>query len=102
MRSLLALLGALLVIFAVSGCGETVLDASKTEEQLQASLSRSLDEKVSSVDCPSDEKVEPGRTFSCSVSLPGAKSGTVTLEIRNENADVTVTKFTEQADKGNE
>lgn len=98
------LLGALAVaaLLVLPGCGDTVLDATKTEEQLQANLSNSLNEKVSSVDCPSDEKVEAGRTFVCKVKLADGKTASATLEIRNEDADVSVIKFTEQADKGNE
>jgi Domain of unknown function (DUF4333) len=104
MRSFYALLGvaALLGLLVFPGCGETVLDATKTEEQLEANIASSRKEKVSSVDCPSDEKVEAGRTFVCSVKLEGGKTASVTLEIRNKDADVSVIKFTEQADKGNE
>jgi Domain of unknown function (DUF4333) len=92
MRGLLALLGVLLA-FAIPGCGETVIDASKTEDALKANLSNSLDTKVSSVDCPSDEKVEAGNTFTCSVTLAGGKEETATLKILNDEADVSVIKL---------
>jgi hypothetical protein len=92
MRGLLALFGVLLA-FAIPGCGETVIDASKTEDALQANLSRSLETKVSSVDCPSDEKVEAGKTFTCKVMLAGGKEETATLKILNEDADVSVVKL---------
>ncbi len=93
---------ALIVIAVVAaGCGGgTVLDATKTEEQLQASLSNSLHAKVSSVDCPSGEKVEAGRTFSCSVKFSDGKTGKATLEIRNEDADTSVIDFTETSQHG--
>jgi hypothetical protein len=84
------LLGLIAAAVLVVGCGDTVLDATKTEEQLQASLSKSLGEKVSSVDCPSDQKVEKGATFNCSVKLQKGEEQTVTLEIRNSDADISV------------
>ena len=85
---------ALIVIAVVAiGCGETVIDATKTEEALQASLSKSLEEKVSSVECPSSQKVEAGATFTCKVKLPKGKEETATLKILNKDADVSVIKL---------
>jgi Domain of unknown function (DUF4333) len=92
MRRLIVLLGAL-VVLALAGCGETVIDATKTEEALQANLSKSLETKVSSVDCPSDVEVEPKAIFTCSVELAGGKTETATLRILNEDADVSVVKL---------
>jgi hypothetical protein len=93
MRRLFVALGAIALVaaFVFAGCGDTVLDSTKTEEQLQASLSKSLGEKVSSVDCPSDIEVEKGKTFNCSVKMQKGEDQTVTLEIRNSDADVSVT-----------
>jgi hypothetical protein len=92
--SLLRCSGVLLGLFAaavlVTGCGETIIDSQKTEEQLEANLSHSLNEKVSSVDCPSNQKVEKGATFNCSVKLQKGQEQTVTLKIRNDNADISV------------
>jgi hypothetical protein len=85
------LLGLIAAALLVAGCGDTVLDATKAEEQLQASVSRSLGQKVSSVDCPSDIEVEKGKTFSCSVKMQKGEDQTVTLEIRNSDADISVT-----------
>ncbi len=93
---------ALLATFLFAGCGETVVDSTKTEEQLQASLGKSLGEKVSSVDCPSDQKVEPGATFTCSVRLSAGKTETVTLKIRNKEADLSVIRLTEGTGGANE
>jgi uncharacterized protein DUF4333 len=93
MKRFYGLLGAvaLLALVGVStGCGETVIDSTKTEEQLQASLSKSLETKVKSVDCPSDVEVKAGTTFSCSVDFQGGETQTVTLKIRNSDADVSV------------
>jgi hypothetical protein len=95
--SFLARLGALLGLVAVLafavGCGDTVIDTAKTEEALQANLSKSLEEEVSSVDCPSDQKVEAGATFTCNVKLPKGKEETATLKILNTDADVSVIKL---------
>lgn len=73
------------------GCGETVVDNSKTEAAIKKSLQESLETKVSSVECPSDVKVEPGNTFDCQVALADGKQETATLKILNKNADVEVT-----------
>jgi hypothetical protein len=92
--SLLRCSGVLLGLFAtavlVAGCGETIIDSQKTEEQLEANLTHSLNEKISSVACPSDQKVEKGATFNCSVKLQKGQEQTVTLKIRNDNADISV------------
>ncbi len=84
------LLGLLAVVAFVAGCGETVIDTTKTEEQLEANLSHSLNLKISSVDCPSDQKVEKGATFDCSVNVQKGEDQTVTLKIRNNDADISV------------
>jgi len=97
MKRFYGLLGAVALLALVgvaSGCGETVLDTSKTEEQLQASLSESLETKVKSVDCPSDVEVKAGKTFSCTVELQGGETQTATLKIRNSDADVSVIDLT--------
>jgi hypothetical protein len=78
---------AALAIFA-AGCGDTVLDSAKTEETIQANLEKSVHEKIKSVDCPSDQKLEAGKTFTCTVVYPDGKQATATLKIRNEEADV--------------
>ncbi len=98
MKRFSGLLGvaALLLAFvsAFAGCGETVIDSTKTEEQLQASLSSLLGRKVKSVDCPSDVEVEAGATFSCTIALQGGETQTATLKIRNSDADVSVVGLT--------
>jgi Domain of unknown function (DUF4333) len=91
MRSLSALCAAAIVAaLAFAGCGETVIDSTKTEEALEANLSKSLNEKVVSVSCPSDVEVEKGTTFNCSVKLEKGQEQTATLKILNSDADVSV------------
>ena len=102
MRRSHALLGAAAVIAALAftGCGDTLIDSTKTEEEVQASLSKSLKEKVPAVDCPSDQKVEAGATFTCSVKLSNGKTATATLKIRNTDADLSLVKFSETSQQG--
>src|SRR5262245_2377073 len=92
MKGLYLLLGAIAVV-ALASCGGTVIDSTKTEDTLQASLSKSLETKVTAVDCPADVEVEKGATFSCSVKLAGGETQTATLKILNEDADISVTKL---------
>ena len=77
---------------AATGCGETVIDTSKAEDTIQADVEKTRGEKVESVECPQPE-VDPGTTFSCTVNYPGGKEATVTLEIRNEDADLSTVGF---------
>jgi Domain of unknown function (DUF4333) len=82
---------ALLAVAAVAaGCGESVIDATKAEDTIQASLEKSLHEKIKAVDCPSEPKVDPGTTFTCDVDLSDGKQATVTLKIRNKDADLDI------------
>lgn len=85
-----ALAAAALAVLALvaTGCGDTVIDSKSAEETVQASLEKSLHEKIKSVDCPSGQKVEPGETFSCEVNFSQGKQATATLKILNEDADM--------------
>jgi major membrane immunogen (membrane-anchored lipoprotein) len=95
--SFLGRLGLVLTALAglalLTGCGETVLDSTKAEDTIQADLSKSLETKVKSVDCPSDVEVETGATFSCDVTLAGGEEQIITLRIENEDADLSVTNL---------
>ncbi len=77
----------------VVGCGGTVIDSGKAEDALQQNLQRSLDRKVSSVDCPSDQDVDPGATFTCTVRYSGGEQATATLKVLNDDADVSLIDF---------
>jgi hypothetical protein len=87
-------LGALFVLLAIAlvavGCGETVIDDVKAEGAIQSNLEKSLHAKIKSVDCPSDEKVEAGKTFNCTVDFSDGKQATATLKILNKDADVSL------------
>jgi len=79
------LLGAL----ALYGCG-TVVSQEKLQDTIQASLESSIHEKIKEVECPSDQPVDPGATFTCSVILSDDRREIATLEIRNEDADISM------------
>ncbi len=82
---------ALLVIgLAAAGCGETVIDDVKAEGAIQGNLEKSLHAKIKTVDCPSDQKVEAGETFTCTVIFSDGKQATATLKILNKDADVSL------------
>ena len=93
--SLLPRIGALaalsLLVFLAAGCGETVIDDAKTEAAIEENLTKSVGQKISSVDCPSGVEVKAGTSFDCTVSLAGGKQETATLKIINSDADVEVT-----------
>jgi hypothetical protein len=72
------------------GCGGTVLDQAKLDDTTQASLERSLHERIKSVDCPSDLSVDPGSTFECEVVFPDGKRESAILKIRNKDADISI------------
>jgi hypothetical protein len=76
--------------FAAVGCGDTVIDSSKAEDTIQASLEKSLGGTIKSVDCPADQKVEAGATFECAVAFPNGDQEEVTLKIRNSDADISI------------
>jgi hypothetical protein len=71
-----------------AGCGETVIDSTKAEDTIQASLEKSLHEKIKSVECPSDVEVEAGKSFTCTVDFADGSRKTATLKIRNKDADI--------------
>jgi hypothetical protein len=92
MRSLAAV--ATVAALVLAGCGETVLDSTNTEEQLTTTRERETGEKVSSVNCPSDIQIDPGKTFECTIVLKGGKEEIATLRIRNKNADLSMVSVT--------
>jgi hypothetical protein len=86
----LAILALVLAALAVSGCGETVIDSTKTEEQLESELKKQQGVEVKSADCPSDVEVKSDTTFVCTLTLAGGETQRATLQIRNEDADLTL------------
>jgi Domain of unknown function (DUF4333) len=76
------------VALVAAGCGSTVIDQKKVEEQVKASSEKVRGSKVSAVECPSGVEVEAGAKFTCSVRFSSGKEETATLKIRNEDADL--------------
>lgn len=76
--------------FVVVGCGDTVIDSTKAEGAIQSNLEKSLHHKVSSVSCPSEQKVDPNATFTCAVVFSNGKRATATLKILNKDADISL------------
>jgi uncharacterized protein DUF4333 len=77
----------------IFGCGGTVIDDAKTADTIQSYLEKSLNEDVRSVDCPSDQPVDPKSTFDCEATLVGGEQKIVTVEIRNEDADFIIVNY---------
>lgn len=74
---------------ALYGCG-TVVDREKLQDTIQSSLEKSIHEKIKNVECPSDESVDPGATFTCTVIFSDNRREVATLEIRNKDADISI------------
>jgi Domain of unknown function (DUF4333) len=85
-----AAVALLAVALAAAGCGETVIDDVKAEGAIQSNLEKTLHAKIKSVECPSDQKVEAGKTFTCTVIFSDGKQATATLKILNKDADVSL------------
>ncbi len=71
------------------GCG-TVVDREKLQDTVQSSLEKSIHEKIKAVECPSDESIDPGATFTCDVIFSDNRREVATLEIRNKDADISM------------
>lgn len=85
----IGLIGLLIAALSMAGCG-TVIDSEKLQDTVQASLEDSIHEKIKKVECPSDQSVDPGATFTCDVIFSDDRREVATLKIRNEDADITM------------
>ena len=85
----IAVIGLLIAALSIAGCG-TVVDRVKLQDTIQASLEDSIHEKIQKVECPSDQSVDPGATFTCDVIFSDDRREVATLEIRNEDADISI------------
>jgi len=88
-RRFFAAFALLAALVALCGCG-TVVDKVKLQDTIQASLEDSIHEKIKEVECPSDQSVDPGATFSCVVIFSDDRREVATLEIRNKDADISM------------
>lgn len=85
----IGVIGLLIAALWMVGCG-TVVDREKLQDTVQASLEDSIHEKIQKVECPSDQSVDPGATFTCDVIFSDDRREVATLKIRNEDADITM------------
>jgi hypothetical protein len=85
----IAVIGLSIAALGMVGCG-TVVDQEKLQDTVQASLEDSIHEKIKKVECPSDQSVDPGATFTCDVIFSDDRREVATLRIRNEDADITM------------
>jgi hypothetical protein len=76
-------------LVALYGCG-TVVDQVKLQDTVQASLEDSIHEKIKKVECPADQSVDPGATFTCDVIFSDGRREVATLTIRNKDADISM------------
>jgi hypothetical protein len=83
------LLALLVGAVALYGCG-TVVSREKLQDTVQSSLENSIHEKIKKVECPFDESVDPGATFTCDVIFSDDRREVATLKIRNEEADISM------------
>lgn len=77
------------MLVALTGCG-TVIDRVKLQDTVQASLEDSIHEKIKKVECPSDQSVDPGATFTCDVTFSDGRREEAILKIRNKDADISM------------
>lgn len=73
----------------LAACGGVVVDESKMETLLTSgdfAVGRGF--RVASASCPAGVDVVPGTRFRCHVVSASGEKGTLTVEIRNEDADV--------------
>lgn len=89
-RPLLVAVASVALTVLVAGCGGTTIDRVKLEDTAKPSLEKSLHEKITAVECPSGQAVDPGATFSCEVIFPDQKRELVIFKIRDKDADVSL------------
>ncbi|HEX5527320.1 MAG TPA: DUF4333 domain-containing protein [Solirubrobacterales bacterium] len=67
-----------------------MVDLEKLQDTIQASLEKSIHEKIKAVECPSDQSVDPGATFTCIVIFSNDRREVATLKIRDKDADISM------------
>lgn len=83
---LTAVLAASLVLLA--GCGDQVVDATKTEIAIRYDVEEATGTEVAKVECPRGIAVRPGNRFSCRVRAADGTRALAELEVRNDRADL--------------
>jgi hypothetical protein len=70
MRATPLLIPGAAALLLLAGCGTTNVDTGKIERQLQSRVAAEANVDAGDVkaDCPSDEKAEAGRSFTCTLT----------------------------------
>ena len=89
-----AQLAALLVACAslalvAAACGESKLDTSKLEAQIENTLAERTGLPIRSVRCPDDVKAEKGGTFRCTVATARRQGAVVNVIQTDDKGGVT-------------
>ena len=77
-----------LALFAAA-CGESKLDTSRLESQIEKTLADRTGFQIESVTCPDDVKAEKGGTFRCTVSTGRGERAAVNVTQTNDEGGVT-------------
>ncbi len=83
-------LATVALAFALSACGTTTIDQTKAEDLVKEATSAGTI-KAESATCPGDVEAKKGETFDCKVTYTDDTTATVTVRIRSDDGDVTVT-----------
>ena len=75
---------------ALAACGDKTIDSGKAED-LARKIADSGTEKTKSVECPSDVKVETGKTFDCDLEYEDGAKGTITMHMTDDEGTVRTT-----------
>ncbi len=91
MRPPLALLLAACASLAllVTACGESKLDTSRLENQIEKTLAERTGFTIKSVSCPDDVKAEKGGTFRCTVTTTRGQRAVANVIQTNDKGGVT-------------
>jgi hypothetical protein len=72
-----------------TGCGESKLDTSRLEDQIQKTLAERTGFPIKSVDCPDDVKAEKGGTFRCTVTTARGERALANVTQTDDKGGVT-------------
>ena len=84
---------ALLAAAALSGCGETTIDAAEQEEFVRDVVVREIGARVASVRCPENVERREGDTFRCTVTGADDSTGDVVVTQQEDSKVQVVAPF---------
>ena len=86
--AVLAVTCASLALLATA-CGDSKLDTSKLEDQIEKTLADRTGFTITSVRCPDDVKAEKGGTFRCTVATARGERAVVNVTQTDDKGGVT-------------